>query len=96
MKNFFLHPTVKKICYIVGLLTIVGWLLGLVGKGIYHTAYNNGLIPEEHTYREWHERHGRHEDRPEKYYRRLANMCHQFFEEVTKEQESTTKEEVTE
>ena len=94
MKSFFLHPTVKKICYIVGLLTIVGWLLGLAGKGIYHTAYNNGLIPEDHKYQEWHERHD--DDRWQKRYRRLSRMCEKLLEESTENQETTTNKEVTE
>ena len=93
MKKFFLHPTVKKVCYIVGLLTIAGWLLGLVGKGIYHTAYNNGLISEEHKYHEWHDRHD--DKKWQRKYRRIENMCEDFLEEDLIDQEARTEKEVT-
>ena len=54
MKSFFLHPTVKKICYIVGLLTIAGWLLSGLGRGLYHGADYMGWIPEHAKHHEWH------------------------------------------
>ena len=94
MKNFFLHPTVKKIFYVVGLLTVAGWLLGLAGKGIYYSAYHGGLIPEKYQHHKWHDHDDDH--KMERQYRRMSRACEKFMEESAEDQEATINKEITE
>ena len=94
MKSFFLHPTVNKIFYVVGLITVAVWLLGLAGKGIYYSAYHGGLIPEKYQHHKWDDHHDG--DKWHKQYRRMNRACEKFMEESAEDQEATITEEITE
>ena len=76
MKTFFLHPTVKKVCYVVGLLTLAGWLLSGFGKGFYYGADYMGWIPDHVKDELW------HEDRKSKWRERRDKRFRKFCEEL--------------
>ena len=92
MKSFFLHPTVKKVCYVVGLLTIAGWLLSGLGKGTYHTADYMGWIPdhvkENYIHDDW--------DENKRWKKRHAKRFKKFCEELDNDEELQNDKPTTE